>query len=143
MNKTFYFNCLQCKSGQCLLSVTKRISNDAKQHQLRMKGNNYFSKDPRSQVMYCLDCMFLLPKCCVCLFPVTVFNGYAEELRKNSCGPGQKQKNCGEILSNSLVWCPICFHGGHYKHIVSWMKRADIKKKKTCPVASCNCECSL
>ncbi len=57
MNKTFDFNCINCKAKQCLLSMTKRIALDAKQHQLKMKGNNIFSKDQRNQVMYCLDCM--------------------------------------------------------------------------------------
>ena len=47
MNKTFSFNCISCGSSQCLLSVAKRINNDNKQLQLRMKGNNYFSKDTR------------------------------------------------------------------------------------------------
>jgi hypothetical protein len=77
MNKTFYFNCLQCKAGQCLLSITKRIGFDSKQHQVRMKGNNFFSKDPKNQIAYCLDCMTMLPKCAVCLYPITVYNGYA------------------------------------------------------------------
>jgi hypothetical protein len=77
MNKTFSFNCTNCKSSQCLLSITKRITNDAKQHQIRMKGNNVFSKDQRNQVMHCLDCMHLLPKCAICLYPITVYNGYA------------------------------------------------------------------
>jgi hypothetical protein len=95
MNKTFYFNCLQCKNGQCLLNITKRITTDAKQHQIRMKGNNYFAKDPRHQVMYCLDCMFMLAKCSVCLIPITVYNGYAEELKKNGSITTQKQRNCG------------------------------------------------
>lgn len=124
--------------GQCLLSITKRISNDLKQHQLRMKGNNYFSKDQRNQIRHCLDCMFLLPKCAVCLFPVTVYNGYAEELKKNHSG-GSKLKNCGESLSNSLVWCPKCFHGGHFAHVIKWMQR----NEKKCPVYSCKCKCSL
>jgi predicted RNA-binding Zn-ribbon protein involved in translation (DUF1610 family) len=77
MNKTFSFNCPNCGNGQSLLSLTKRIGNDLKQHQLRMKGNNYFSKDNRNQVRNCLDCMWMLPKCAVCLFPITVYNGYA------------------------------------------------------------------
>lgn len=49
-----------------------------------MKGNNTFFKDQRNQVMHCLDCMQLLPKCAVCLYPITVYNGYAEESKKNS-----------------------------------------------------------
>lgn len=77
MNKTFSFNCLNCKNGQSLLSITKRINSDLKQHQLKMKGYDFYSKDIRNQVMYCLDCMYLLPKCSVCLFPLTVYNGYA------------------------------------------------------------------
>lgn len=77
MYKTFSFNCLSCKNGQCLLSISKRITNDSKQPQMKMKGNNFFSKDQRNQVMYCLDCMYMLPKCCVCLNPITVYNGYA------------------------------------------------------------------
>lgn len=77
LSKTYSFNCINCKSSQCLLSIAKRITNDAKQHQLRMKGNNLYSKDQRNQVMYCLDCMELLPKCAVCLFPITVYNGFA------------------------------------------------------------------
>ena len=101
----------------------KRIKDDLKQHQLRMKGNNYFSKDIRNQVMYCLHCMYMLPKCAVCLFPITVYNGYAEELKKNSLVSGNSVKNCGENLSNSIVWCPKCFHGGHYSHIMRWMQR--------------------
>ncbi len=78
MNKTFSFNCTNCKGGQSLLSITKRITTDLKQHQLRMKGNNFFSKDNRNQVNRCVDCMNMLPKCAVCLFPLSVYNGYAE-----------------------------------------------------------------
>lgn len=137
MNKTFSFNCVNCRSGQSLLSVTKRIAKDLTQHQLRMKGNNYFSKDMRNQVMRCLDCMYMLPKCVVCLFPVTVYNGYAEELKKNSALI--KIKNCGESLSNAIVWCPNCFHGGHFSHVMRWMQRGE----KRCAVASCKCKCSL
>ena len=76
MNKTFKFNCTNCKYSQCLLSISKRILADTRQTQPRMKGNNLYSKDNRNQVIHCLDCMELLPKCCVCLFPVTVYNGY-------------------------------------------------------------------
>ncbi len=77
MNKTYDFLCINCKSKLCLLSVSKRIAADSKQTHVRMKGHNIFSKDSRSQVMYCLDCMELLPKCAVCLYPITTYNGYA------------------------------------------------------------------
>jgi hypothetical protein len=77
MNKTFNFNCLNCKNSQCLQSISKRIVLDSKHRQVKMKGNNYYSKDIRNQVMRCLDCMYLLPKCSICLFPITVYNGYA------------------------------------------------------------------
>ena len=138
MNKTFSFNCLNCGNGQCLLSVAKRITSDNKQHQLRMKGNNYFSKDTRAQLMYCLDCMYMLPKCAVCLFPISVFNGYAEELRKTIQGPN-RPKHSGEGLGSALVWCPQCFHGGHLNHILSWLEQNDRK----CPVHHCKCRCEL
>lgn len=78
MNKTFDINCINCGTKQCLLSVSKRIDADSKKTHVHMKGHNIFSKDPRNQVSYCLDCMELLPKCAVCLYQVTVYNGYAE-----------------------------------------------------------------
>lgn len=139
MSKTFDYNCINCKSKQCLLSLTKRIGIDSKQSHPRMKGNNIFLKDQRNQVMYCLDCMELLPKCSVCLFPITVYNGYAEEAKRNN-NPADKYKNQGESLENALVWCPECFHGGHFSHIMHWMQMSD---KKKCAVASCKCRCQI
>ncbi len=123
MDKTFHFNCLNCKKSQWLFSITKYISKDlSQQQQFRMKGKDYYSKDIRNQVMFCQYCMNMLPKCAVCLFPITTYNGYAEELKKNSSLT--KPKNCGESLSNALVWCPKCFHGGHFAHVMRWMQRA-------------------
>ena len=119
MNKTFKFNCVNCKYSQCLLSISKRILADGRQTQPRMKGNNLYGKDGRNQVRHCLDCMELLPKCCVCLYPITVYNGYvyAEEMKSMV----SRQRNKGESLENGLVWCPKCFHGGHFGHIMRWM----------------------
>jgi len=135
MNKTFKFNCIHCKANQCLLSISKRINYDKSKRQPRMKGNNIYSKDPRNQVRYCLDCMEMLPKCCVCLFPITVYNGYAEDMKQTN--PNIKERNGGECLDNALVWCPKCFHGGHFEHIMKWMEHSE----KRCPVANCKCKC--
>ena len=77
MNKTFNFNCIKCGRNQCLQSISKRIAIDSKQHQIKMKGYDYFSKDIKSQIMFCVDCKEILPKCSVCLIPITVYNGYA------------------------------------------------------------------
>lgn len=137
MNKTFAFGCLNCGNSQCLLSVVKRIANDNKQHQVRMKGNNYFSKDARSKIMYCLDCMHMLPRCAVCLRPIEVYNGYAQEIKKSMAG--QKSKNGGEKMSQALVWCPKCFHGGHLGHMLKWMEG----NERRCPVYNCKCRCEL
>ena len=34
--------------------------------------------------------------------------------------------------------CQRCGHGGHFKHLRKWFHRDNI-----CPVASCNCDCSV
>lgn len=52
----------------------------------------------------------------------------------------KNKKNNGESLENAMVWCPKCFHGGHFSHIMRWMS---ISEKKKCPVYSCKCKCQL
>jgi hypothetical protein len=93
LTSTFSLNCNNCKFSQTLFNITKTIK-DSKQQQKITKGVNCFSKDMRSQIMLCFACTEYLPKCSVCLFPTTVFNGYAEELKKSSLA-SHKAKNRG------------------------------------------------
>lgn len=60
-------------------------------------------------------------------------------MKKNNAIGENKTKNGGESLTNSIVWCPKCFHGGHFSHLMKWMQR----NEKKCPVYSCKCKCSL
>lgn len=41
--------------------------------------------------------MQLLPRCSICLYPISVFNAYAEEMKKNVTQ--RKLKNQGEGLA--------------------------------------------
>ena len=81
--------------------------------------------------------MQLLPRCSICLYPIAVFNAYAEEMKKNVTQ--RKVKNQGEDLNNAVVWCPKCKHGGHFLHVTDWFAN-NIRK---CSVVNCKCNCQL
>ena len=42
-----------------------------------------------------------------------------------------------QVLSNWLIWCQTCKHGGHAQHITEWFLNFTV-----CPVSDCPCECS-
>jgi hypothetical protein len=75
LTKTFTFDCSNCKSPQLYSVLSKKINIDSKQPKL--KGYQYFAKDARKQIMYCIECMQLLPRCSICLYPISVYNAYA------------------------------------------------------------------
>lgn len=62
--------------------------------------------------------MQLLPRCSICLYPISVYNAYAEEMKKNMTE--KKVKNKGEFINDALIWCPECKHGGHFEHVDKW-----------------------
>lgn len=49
-------------------------------------------------------------------------------------------KQISDTIDDALVFCQTCRHGGHASHIMEWF-HSDDGRRKTCPVADCDCYC--
>ncbi|KRY76871.1 WD repeat-containing protein mio-A, partial [Trichinella pseudospiralis] len=74
---------------------------------------------------YCKHCSLNMFRCILCSvsFGVTVHSRLKQ----------QEQKDPTAFW---FVWCCMCKHGGHKKHLNEWFKR-----NSKCPMPKCKCEC--
>ncbi|CAK0890420.1 unnamed protein product [Prorocentrum cordatum] len=78
------------------------------------------------------SCARPAPACAVCLQPLFAPAPRAE-------GPDLASKPSVRLTVDSwVVWCQTCHHGGHLAHLERWFET-----HTECPVAGCDCRCSL
>jgi hypothetical protein len=111
-------------------------------------ANNWLSR--QKPVLSCcpnLMCRKPLPRCSICLLPLSCLNPYMELRREGMRLPrGTHGQHRGEDLSalaslpfaEWFTWCAKCHHGGHAHHYVSWFENHDV-----CPVSNCDCRCQF
>lgn len=88
-----------------------------------------------SLLNHCPHCKKLLPKCALCLRPLSSLNPYLELSKAKSAqgAPRSQDMNYGEWVG----WCQKCRHGGHVSHLAQWFEN-----NTECPVSGCSCHCS-
>ena len=85
---------------------------------------------------HCPHCKKLLPKCALCLRPLSSLNPYSELSKAKSAQgvPRPQEISYSEWVS----WCQKCRHGGHVGHLTQWFEG-----NSECPVSGCSCRCSM
>jgi len=78
-------------------------------------GNNGLSIQSR-QTNRCRVCGKGLPKCSICLVPLTINDSRTASV---------------------WAWCHRCRHVGHAHHLMAWFDRGN----RVCPVSGCDCLC--
>jgi len=97
-----------------------------------------------SRVHACLNCQKQLPRCSLCLLPLTIQIQSKEDRSsrrpsldlKVSSGSSSVQNK--DTLGSWIAWCQRCKHGGHSSHVREWFSSHD-----TCPVVDCDCKCGF
>ena len=107
-----------------------------------IKRSEWLAKQP-SKMLSCPlpKCKKALPRCSICLLPMTVQNPFLY-LQKNGYDKKSKKKGKnweGDNKYNDwFVWCQTCHHGGHTRCLSDWFNR-----HPKCPVSNCTCVCSM
>lgn len=83
---------------------------------------------------HCAHCKKLLPKCALCLRPLSSLNPYSELSKAKQATPRPQDISYAEWVS----WCQKCRHGGHVGHLMQWFEG-----NTECPVSGCSCRCSM
>lgn len=85
---------------------------------------------------HCPHCKKLLPKCALCLRPISSLNPYLElsKAKSGQGAPRPQELGYGEWVG----WCQKCRHGGHVGHLAQWFE-----SNTECPVSGCSCRCSV
>jgi len=82
---------------------------------------------PKQKTTACPGCNKGLPRCCLCLLPLT-------------CAiptPSESEQSPNLPFDDWFTWCQTCRHGGHAKHLQDWFSL-----HLECPVADCRCKCT-
>lgn len=90
--------------------------------------------ETKSKITSCPSCRKPLPKCSVCLLPMTATPPTADN-RQTQDG-GSTWHSGTHNLDDWFMWCQTCRHGGHAGHLTEWFLFTD-----SCPVSDCNCKC--
>jgi WD repeat-containing protein mio len=90
--------------------------------------------ETKSKITSCPSCRKPLPKCSVCLLPMTATPPTADS-RQSQDGGATWHSNPHK-LDDWFMWCQTCRHGGHAGHLTDWFRFTDV-----CPVSDCNCKC--
>ena len=103
----------------------------------------------------CPACRKPLPRCYVCLLPLSCLNPYLELQRNQMIGrasssvSGRSSSGADNDKAASLAslpshpfadwftWCQRCKHGGHSHHVAQWFET-----NRECGVSGCSCPCS-
>ncbi|GAM17954.1 hypothetical protein SAMD00019534_011290 [Acytostelium subglobosum LB1] len=116
------------KCGYCQMSFSfESVSNGS------MAGRNP-RVNTRSKVPCCPHCKQPLPRCCLCLLPMSCMVpgiDYKKPSNREFWTAG------AEPFDDWFTWCQTCRHGGHARHISDWFK-----DHQQCPVTDCTCKCS-
>ncbi|KRY40497.1 WD repeat-containing protein mio-A [Trichinella spiralis] len=75
---------------------------------------------------HCEHCSFNMFRCALCSVSFGI-----------NAHPRSKRKDRKDPTAFWFVWCCLCKHGGHKKHLNQWFKR-----NSKCPVPKCKCECT-
>ncbi|KAI5123084.1 hypothetical protein M0805_000518 [Coniferiporia weirii] len=89
----------------------------------------------RKRAAACPWCGRALPRCSVCLMSVCIVpdSGRENDLLHSSFR---------DTIDDAFVFCQTCRHGGHAAHIIEWFFGEDgDRRRRTCPVADCDCYC--
>ena len=90
----------------------------------------------KSILNHCPHCKKLLPKCALCLRPISSLNPY---LQLSNARSGQGALRPQELGYGEWVgWCQKCRHGGHVGHLAQWFET-----NAECPVSGCRCRCNV
>jgi len=103
-------------------------------------GNSWLSRQ-KPVLNCCPHCRKPLPRCAICLLPLSCPNPYLELKRERSESITNRESDNSGLSSlippaEWWAWCIRCKHGGHSHHLRGWFS-----KHKVCPVSGCDCMC--
>ena len=61
----------------------------------------------------------------------------ANQMNQHKTDNPNTEIQSNQLLSNWLIWCQTCKHGGHAQHLTEWFLNFTV-----CPVSDCTCECA-
>jgi hypothetical protein len=113
-----------------------------------IRRSDWLAKQPAKMLSCPLPkCKKALPRCSICLLPMTVQNPFLYLQQKKN---GQQEQNSSKKRGKQgtswegtnpyndwFVWCQTCHHGGHTACLSDWFNR-----HPKCPVSNCTCVCS-
>ncbi|THH10667.1 hypothetical protein EW145_g1164 [Phellinidium pouzarii] len=91
----------------------------------------------RKRAAACPLCGRALPRCSVCLMSISIVPDSGREC-------DLFHSSFRDTVDDAFVFCQSCRHGGHAGHIIEWFlgegEEGD-RRRRTCPVADCDCYC--
>ena len=105
-----------------------------------VRRSDWLSKQPASMMCCPMPkCKQPLPRCAICLLPMTVQNPFLYLPKSSS--PHQAKPmawSTNNPFDEWFLWCQTCHHGGHKACLANWYER-----HAKCPVSNCSCVCSI
>jgi len=108
-----------------------------------IRRSDWLAKQPAKMLSCPLPkCKKALPRCSICLLPMTVQNPFLYLSKTGHETTSTKKKETSWAGTNPysewFVWCQTCHHGGHTACLSDWFRR-----HPKCPVSNCSCVCSM
>ncbi|KNE66133.1 hypothetical protein AMAG_10385 [Allomyces macrogynus ATCC 38327] len=113
------------------------------------------SSMPKNKLAVCPNCAKSLPRCALCLLsmggqvdvrrPVPALMALSDMMTQPPLSAVNGSPELAVMAANVpsgfdawFTWCQMCRHGGHSVHVMEWFG-----KHTRCPVADCDCRCSV
>lgn len=126
---------IEIKSGAPGSSTQSRPLMSAASRVLGPPSSSQITSLP-SKSSFCPNCKRPLPRCSVCLLPVTCTT--PNPSTRAVQGLAKEDTRASTDFNEWIVWCQSCRHGGHSGHLSEWFSI-----HSECPVPDCPCLCGL